>query len=157
MRLTYLLIVYIFLQIRLDSNSRHKTYMKIKAFNKVHFLTLEFIHACDDLISYCFNYLCKFYTLPKLKRMNSKPFLSILLILPGDISLNQGPLYNNQSLDSNEWNVFKSKGIHLIHVNVNSLLPETGEIRYIAECTNTAVVAITEPKLDEYNRNQKSK
>ena len=40
------------------------------------------------------------------KRMNSKSFLCILLILSGDISLNPGPTDNNQSLDTNEWNVF---------------------------------------------------
>ena len=80
--------------------------------------------------------------------MNSKSFLCILLILSGDISVNPGPVYNNESLDSNEWNVFKSKGIHLIHLNVNSLLPKIDEIRYITERTNTAVTGITESKLD---------
>ena len=38
--------------------------------------------------------------------MNSKSFLRILLILSVDISLNPGPADNNQSLDTNEWNVF---------------------------------------------------
>ena len=137
MRLTYLLIVFIFLQIHLDSPSRQKTYLKIKVFNKIQFFTLEFIHTCDDLISFRFKYLCKFHTIPKLKRMNNKSFLRVLLILSGDISLNPGPVYNNQSLHSNEGNVFKSKGIHLIHLNVNSLLPKIDEIRYIAEHTKS--------------------
>ena len=101
MRLTYLLIFFIFLQIRLDSPSRQKTYLKI-SFNKIQFFTPEFIHTCDDLISFHFNYLCKCYTIPKLKRMNNKSFLRILLILSGDISLNPGLVYNNQSLHSNE-------------------------------------------------------
>ena len=96
MRLTYLLIVFIFLQIHLDLPSRQKTYLKIKDFNKIQFFTLEFIHTCDDLIR--FNYLCKFHTIPKLKRMNNKSFLCILLILSGDISLNPGPIYNNHRL-----------------------------------------------------------
>ena len=149
MRLTYLLIVFIFRQIHLDSPSRQKTYLKIKVFNKIQFFTLEFIDTCDDLISFRFNYLCKFHTIPKLKRMNNKSFLRILLILSGDISLNPGPVYNNQSLHSNEWNVFRSNGIHLIHLNVNSLLPKIDEIRYIAERTKAAVIGITESKLDE--------
>ena len=75
--------------------------MKIKAFNKVQFFTLGFIHTCDDLNGFCFNHLCKFYTIPKLKRMNSKYFLCILLLLFGNVSLNPGPTYNNPSLDSN--------------------------------------------------------
>ena len=149
MRLTYLLIVFIFLQIHHDLPSRQKTYLRTKVFNKIHFFTLEFIHTCDDLISFRFNYLCKFHTIPKIKRMNNKSFLRILLILSGDISLNPGPVYNNQSLHSNEWNVVRSKGIHLIHLNVNSLLPKIDEIRYIAERTKAAVIVITESKLDE--------
>ena len=126
----YLLIVFIFLQIHFDSPSRQKTYLKIKVLNKIHFFTLEFIRTCDDLISFRFNYLCKFHTIPKLKRMNNKSCLHILFRLSGDFSLNPRPVYNNQSLDSNEWNVFWSKGIHLIHLNFNKcLLPKIDEIR----------------------------
>ena len=149
MRLTYLLIVFIFLQIHLDLPSRQKTYLKIKGFTKIQFFTLEFIHTCDDLISFRFNYLRKFCTIPKLKRINRKSTLRILLILSGAISLNPGPIYNNQSLQSNEWNVFRSKVIHLIHLNVNGLLLKVDEIRYIAEHTKTALIEITESKLDE--------
>ena len=73
----------------------------------------------------------------------------MLLILSGDISLNPGPVYNNQSLHSNKWNVFRSKGIDLIHLNVNSLLPKLEEIHYIAERTKAAVIGITESKLNK--------
>ena len=79
--------------------------------------------------------------------MNNSSFIHILLILSGDITLNPGPVYNNQSLDVNEWNVFRSKGIHLIHLNVNSLLPNIDEICYRAECTKAPVIGITESKL----------
>ena len=106
-------------------------------------------HTCDDLNGYHFNYLCNSYTIPKFKRMNSKSFLRILFILSRDISLNPRPVYNNESLDSNEWDVFKSKGIHLIHLNVNNLLPRIDEIHYIAERTNAAVIGITESKLNK--------
>ena len=85
----------------------------------------------------------------KLNRINNKCFLPILLILSGDISLNPEPFSNNQSLHSNEWNVFRSKGIHLIHLNVNNLLPKIDEIRYIADRTKAAVIGITESNLDE--------
>ena len=81
--------------------------------------------------------------------MNNKSFCRILLIISGYISLNPGTVYNNQSLNSNEWNVFRSKGMYLIHLNVNSLLLKTDEIRYIAERTKAVVIGITESKLDE--------
>ena len=63
--------------------------------------------------------------------------------------MNPGPVYNSQSSCSNEWNVFKAKGIHLIHLNVNSLLPKIDEIRYISARTHAAVIGISESKLDE--------
>ena len=81
--------------------------------------------------------------------MNSKSFLRILPAFSGDISLNPGPVYNNQSLYSNEWNVYRSKGIHLIHLNIKSLLPKIDEIRHIAERTKAAVTGMTESKLDQ--------
>ena len=46
-------------------------------------------------------------------------------------------------------NPFRSKGIHLIHLNVNGLLPKIDEIRYIAERTKASVIGITESKLDK--------
>ena len=107
MRLSYVLIVFIFLQIHLDLPSHQKEYLKIKIYNKIQVFTVEFIHTCDDPFSSRFNNLCKFHLIPKLKRINNKSFLRILLLLSGDISLNPGPVYNNQSLRSNEWDVFR--------------------------------------------------
>ena len=81
--------------------------------------------------------------------MNSNYFLRILLILSGHTSLSAGPIYNNQSLHSNKWNVFRSKGIHLIHLNVNNLFPKIDEIRYIAKHTKATLNGITESNLDK--------
>jgi hypothetical protein len=49
------------------------------------------------------------------------------LLLSGDISLNPGPV---DELRENgiSWEVFKNRGIHLIHININSLLPKIDEI-----------------------------
>lgn len=47
----------------------------------------------------------------------------------GDISLNPGPVFNNQVLVSNDWNVFKSHVLHLMHLNTNDL-SKIDEIRY---------------------------
>ena len=75
--------------------------------------------------------------------MNNK---YLFAYLSGDTSLDPGPLYNNHSLDSNEWNAFKLKRIHLIHLNDNSLLPKIFEICYVPKCTNAVVIRITESK-----------
>ena len=65
-----------------------------------------------------------------------------------DISLNPQPLYNHHLPNLKEWDIFKIKGLHHLHLNVNSLLPKIDELRYIAKLSNTAVMGITESKLD---------
>ena len=44
--------------------------------------------------------------------------------------------------------VFKNRGLHFIHLNINSLLPKIEELRFIAKSTNAAVIGICESKLD---------
>ena len=61
-----------------------------------------------DIVNIRFNYKFKIFTISN-KRLNSKSFYRILLLLSGDFSLNPGPKNNLQPLDSNEWNVFKIK------------------------------------------------
>ena len=43
----------------------------------------------------------------------------------------------------------KSKGLHLIHLNINSLLPKIDVLRYVANFSNAAVIGISQSKLDE--------
>ena len=52
-------------------------------------------------------------------------------------------------MDSNELNFFKLRGLYLIHLNINSLLPKIDELRYIANSSNAAVIGISESKVDE--------
>ena len=49
----------------------------------------------------------------------------------------------------NEWNIFKSRGLHFIHLNINSLLPKIEELCIIAKSTNVTIIGISESKLDE--------
>ena len=65
------------------------------------------------------------------------------------IYLNPGPFHNLQPLDHDKWNVFKHRGPHLLHLNINSLLPKIDELRHIARLTNAAVIGISESKLDD--------
>ena len=52
-------------------------------------------------------------------------------------------------MSRNEWNVFKKRGMHFIHINTNSLLPKIDEVRYISNITNAPVIGISETKLYE--------
>ena len=49
---------------------------------------------------------------------------------------------------SGAWNIFQKRGMHFIHLNINSLLPKIDEIRYVAKLTNATVIGLSETKLD---------
>ena len=72
----------------------------------------------------------------------------MILILSGDISLNPGSVYNHHLSNLKESDIIK--GLYLFHLNPNSLLPKTDELRYIAKPSNAAVIGITESKLNNY-------
>ena len=80
---------------------------------------------------------------------NSNSYYRLLLLLSGDISLNSGPFHNLQPLNQDKWNIFKHRGLHFLHLNINSLLPKIDELRHIARLTNAAVIGISESKLDD--------
>ena len=54
------------------------------------------------------------------------------------------------SVVSNDtWNITEKQGMHFIHLNINSLLPKTDEIRFIAKLPNATVIGLSETKLDK--------
>ena len=81
------------------------------------------------------------------REMNYKDhtkFFRLILLLSGDINLNPGP---TQILET--WLVFKKRGLHFVHLNINSLSSKTEELRQIAKNTNSAVIGLSETKLDK--------
>ena len=81
--------------------------------------------------------------------MKSNSCFNLLLLLSGDIGLNPGPLHNNHLQPQGEWSAFNSRGLHFIHLSVNSFLPKIDELRNIAKLSNAAVVGISESKLGD--------
>ena len=65
------------------------------------------------------------------------------------MSLNLGSNHQHKLQCLNEWNIFKSRGLHFIHLNINCLLPKIEELRIIAKSTNAAIIGISESKLYE--------
>ena len=65
----------------------------------------------------------------------------------GDISLTPGPFSNPQLFKQEEWQAFSNRRLHLIHLNINSLLLKIDELRYIAKKANAAMIGILESKL----------
>ena len=46
-----------------------------------------------------------------------------------------------------DWEIFKKRGLHFVHINVNSLLTKIDELRYIAQKSEVSVIGISESKL----------
>ena len=146
-RHTYFLIAFICFYSLTSSCFPRCTLIELKARNQIDFFALDFTYICDELVGSHSSLLCKFYTISKFKGINNKSFHRILFTLLGRISLNPGHVYNSQSFCLNELIAFKPKGIHLIHLNINSLLPKINEIFY--EDVHINVIEISESKLDE--------
>ena len=49
---------------------------------------------------------------------------------------------------NDEWDIFKARGLHFIHIKINSLLPKIEELCRIACLSNVAVIGISESKVD---------
>ena len=74
--------------------------------------------------------------------------MKLILPLSGDISLNAGPNRTNDQLTEN-LKVFKNRGLHFIHLNINCLLSKIDELRGLVKASNAMVVGITESKVDD--------
>ena len=46
------------------------------------------------------------------------------------------------------WKPFQKKGLHFLHLSINSILPKLDEINTIAGNTKTAIIGIRESKVD---------
>ena len=49
----------------------------------------------------------------------------------------------------NHWKAFQCKGLHFLHINVNSVLPKIDELKLIANKSNATILGISETKLDK--------
>ena len=52
-------------------------------------------------------------------------------------------------LTEEKWLHFKNRGLHFLHININSLLCKIDELRQIAKKSNATIIGITESKLDK--------
>ena len=77
---------------------------------------------------------------------NSNSYYRLMLLLSRDISLNPGLFHNFQPFDHDDWKIFKHRGLHFLHLSINSLLPKIDELKHI---TDAAVIGISESKLDD--------
>ena len=129
---------------------KHKSvYNDIKLCHQVEVFTPEYLNTNNKLHEAFLNPQYTVLTILKLKQINKKPFYRLLIILSGDISLNPRRVCKHQILNTTKWDIFKTKGLHLMHLNINCLLPKIDELSHMARLSNDAVIGICESKLDK--------
>ena len=128
----------------LGSYVRHvqhtRPYSEINVCSRSQFFTIELINKFESLYTSHLHSQSVFLSVSQLMYCNSNSYHRLLLLLSGDISLNPRPFHNLQPLNQNEWNIFKHRGLHFLHLNINSLLPKIDKLRHIARLTNAAVI-----------------
>ena len=147
LRLFVFLVVYLllFLHKHIKTSDHQET---IRSCSRYEFFTSDFTDTSEDIQSLITQLTINHCSISKLKYQNLNSFSHLLLLLSGDISLNPGPVYQDTLQCLNEWNVFKNRGLHFIHLNSSSLLPKIEELCLIAKSTKAAVIGICESKLD---------
>ena len=50
-------------------------------------------------------------------------------------------------MENDQWKTFNKRGLHLIHLNINSVLSKIDELCETAKKTRTTVIGLTETKL----------
>ena len=112
------------------------------------FFNLETITSCHYIQHIILHRDLVCLAITNLKYRNYNSFYQFLLLLSGDVSLNSGPVQISPPVNVNIWEPFNKKGLHFLHININSLLPKIDELKCIANKTKAAIIGITESNLD---------
>ena len=116
----------------------------LKKYSKGEFFTIESlkINENNSIIRQEMN--LNLLTLREMNYKDHTKFFRLILLLSGDMNLNPGPTQISET-----WSVFKKRGLHFVHLNINSLSSKIEELRQIAKNTNSAVIGLSETKLDK--------
>ena len=145
-----ILIYILFLAIKSKSNC--EKFIDIENSTNHEFFTYESISATNKLIKMTSQQnliLLKIFYL-KIIRNKNRAFLLFLLLLAGDIETNPGEtFFNNELPPNNRFQIFRKRGMHFTHININSILPKIDELRMMASETKCVLISLSETKLDE--------
>jgi len=87
-----------------------------------------------------FNIICNACTIAELPFVNNRDYNS-----DDHLSTFNSP----STADEDNFQCFRNKGLHFIHLNARSLLPKISEIRHFALKTKAALISITETWHDQ--------
>ena len=113
------------------------------------FFTYEYIKASNFASMTRFSREPNLFFFFILRYQNNYTYFQLLLLPSGDISFNPGPINGFQEHSYDQRAVFNTRALHIVHSNINSLLPEIDEFPYIAKLSEAVVIVISESKLDE--------
>ena len=88
------------------------------------FFMPEFMNICDDFQILVTRMRSTFYALSKLKYGNFNPFFHSVILLSDNRSLNPEPNHQHNLQCLNEWDIFKTRGLHFIHLIIDSFVAE---------------------------------
>ena len=113
------------------------------------FFSSHSLKICDNIASNNLEMNFIIFTIYHNKCINQAQYFTLILLLCGGINLNPGPPPpHNSQIDCLNWNFFNKKGLHFLHIDVNSLLPKIEEVRFIAKTSKATVIGITDTKLE---------
>ena len=102
------------------------------------FFSVEVLDLCYRLHDLYHHYQDCFFAISVLKYKNYSKFYQMLFLLSGVISLNPGLTQN--SVSQSFWKSFKNKGLNVLHLNINRILPKLDELKTIAGNTKGAII-----------------
>ena len=123
---------------------------RLKDCHNSNFFSFELIKIINSINSVEIHLDFCYFTLSKLhfKKNKHMKFYQLLILLSGDISLNPGPCQYIPHQNKDLFEPFRKRGLHFLHINVNSLPSKIEELRNIVGRTKRAILGITESKLD---------
>ena len=92
-------------------------YQNLRTCTRLEFFTSKFMSICNDI--------------------------NLLILLSGCICLNPRSTHQHNLYCLNKRNIFKTIGLHFIHLNTDSLLPRLEKFLIIAKSTNVAIIGIS--------------
>ena len=110
----------------------------LKKYSKGEFFTIESIKINENISTIKQEMNLNQLTLREINYKNHTKFFRLTLLLSGDINLNPGPTQISKT-----WSVFKKRGLHFVHLNINSLPTKIEELRKIGKNTNSAVTGLS--------------
>ena len=165
------------------SNNRHFFFNTLKNENKEEFLAYSTFCTLEQIKKKYITETTVFHdALSKIHLNKYGSYFKFILLLSVDINLNPGPTtpkrndmlwelpsfhncsFSTEQMDyqlhllslvgSDAWNIFQKRGMHFIHLNINTLLPKIDEIHYVAKLINATVIGLSKTKLDKHSFEQ---